>query len=257
MLILGIPATLAIAACAGYNYVRIAYTDEQKLMAKEISEVKIPPDDEICQEAAKSANLEYPVEKPRKTPEQIAKEAAASAKILTDEKFSHKLLAKQIVDAIKSFKEVTPGQKVEFISRNSMGSVRGVYKGRDGIFVLVDTQKYSMIDILDEYRYLFDSNLATVKTQEKINELKTSFKDESSKYFEENRKRIEEELLASTGYIKLEGGNWRSKYDIFEEAFNNLKSQKENIRQEEIRKISRSHKLFGIYGVNPPEENKQ
>ena len=72
MLILAIPAALSIIAYAGYNFVRNAYVNKQKLMAREISEVKITPDEEIRQEAAKSANLEYPVDKPVKTLEQIA-----------------------------------------------------------------------------------------------------------------------------------------------------------------------------------------
>ena len=255
VLILAVPAALVMAAYVGYNFVKKAYANEQKLMAKEISEVKIPSDEEMHQEAAKSAKLEYPVEKPLKTPEQIAKEAELTARKITDEKYNQRLIAEQIDYIIKSFKEATPGQNIEFISKNAKETVKGVYKGREGIFVLVDTQKFSMRDILDEYRYLFDSDMATAKTQEKINEFKTSFKEESAKYFGENRKRIEEELRSSSGYVRLEAGNWRAKSDIFEEAFDNLKKQKETSRQQEIKQIIRKHKLFGVYTVvpsNPP-----
>lgn len=257
VLTLAVPVALAITVYIGYHYVKNAYAHEQETMVKEISEVKVPPDEEIREEAAKSANLEYPVAKPSKTPEQIAKESNFSAKMITDEKFNQKIIASQISGIINSFKEATPGQKIEFISRNAAGTVRGTYKGRNGIFVLVDTQKYSIRDIDEEYRYLFDSDLATAKTQEKINELKTSFKEESAKYFEENRKRIEDELYASSGYIRSGGGGWHAKSDVAEEAFNNLKSQKENARLQEIRRIVRKHKLFGIYSVTPPEERKQ
>ncbi|MFA6568284.1 MAG: hypothetical protein WCS96_08750 [Victivallales bacterium] len=251
VLTLAVLAVLAITAYAGYNFVRKSYANEQKLMSGEISELKISPDEEIRQEAAKSAKLEYPVDKPLKTPGQIAKEAEASARKMTDVKFNRKLLAEQTSDAIKSFKEATPGHNIEFMRKNAIETVKGVYKGRDGIFVLVDAQKYSIRDIQDEYRYLFDSDLATIRTQEKINELKTSFKDESSRYFEENRKRIEEEILASSGYMKTEGGSWRAKSAVLEEAFDNLKLQKEADRQREIKKIFRKHKLFGIYAVTP------
>ena len=134
--------------------------------------------------------------------------------------------------------------------KNTVGTVKGIYKGRDGIFVLVDAQKYSIRDIMEEYRYLFDPDLGTVRTQEKINELKTSFKDESSKYYDENKKRIEEELLASSGYTRVEGGNWHAKSDLLEEAFGILKLQKEGARQNEIKRIIRKNKLFGIYTVN-------
>jgi hypothetical protein len=255
--ILAVPAALALVAYAGYNFVRNAYVNEQKLMAKEIAEVKITTDEEIRQEAAKSANLEYPVDKAAKTPEQIANEADASARKMTNTKFNRKILAEQIVNVIKSFKEATPGQNIEFARKNAVGTVKGTYKGRDGIFVLVDAQKYSIRDIMDEYRYLFDPDVGTVMTQEKINELKTSFKDESSKYFDENKKRIEEEILTSSGYIKTQDGSWRSKYDVFEEAFNELKSQRDGARQQEIRRIVMRHKLFGIYSVTAPILTKE
>ncbi len=253
LLILAVPAVLALASYAAYSYVRNTYAKEQKQMTREISEVKIPDDEEIRQEAAKSANLEYPVEKPLKTPEQIVSEAEISARKMTDAKFNQKLIAPQVSDIIKSFKEASPGEKIEFISRNSKETVKGVYKGRDGIFVLVDTQKYSIRDISDEYRYLFDPDLATAKTQEKINELKASLKEDCAKYFAENRKRIEEELRASSGYVRLQGGGWRAKSDVLEEAFKNLKLQKESARRAEIREIVRKHKLFGIYWVKPLE----
>ncbi|MFA6291965.1 MAG: hypothetical protein WC637_09305, partial [Victivallales bacterium] len=80
LLILAVPAGLALAAYVGYSYVRNAYANKQKLMAAEISEVRIPTDEEIRLEAAKSANLEYPVDRPLKTPEQIANEAEISAR---------------------------------------------------------------------------------------------------------------------------------------------------------------------------------
>ncbi len=251
VLTLAIPAALALVAYAGYTFVRNAYVNKQKLMAREISEFKIPTDEEILQEAAKSANLEYPVDKPAKTLEQITKDAEATARKMTDEKFNRKILAEQISDAIKSFKEAAPGQNIEFARKNAVGTVKGIYKGRDGIFVLVDAQKYSIRDIMEEYRYLFDPDLGTVRTQERINELKTSFKDESAKYFEENKKRIEEELLASSGYMRIEGGNWRAKSDVLEEASGKLKLDKEGARQNEIKRIIRKNKLFGIYTVTP------
>jgi len=247
---LAVPAALAIAAYASYQFVRNSYANEQKLIAGEISGLKLPSDEEIRQEAAKSANLEYPVEKPLKTPEQIAKEAEASARKMTNEKFQTKFLSGQISEIIKSFNEATPGKRVEFISKNASETVSGIYKGRDGLFVLVDQKKYSIRDILDEYKYLFDSDLATARAQEKIKELKASFKDARSKYFEENRKRIEEELRASSGYMRTEGENWRAKSDILDEAFEKLKLQKESGRQEEIKRILMKHKLFGIFKVS-------
>ena len=247
VLILSILAALGILVYFSYCFVKKAYISEKMKIAREISEIKILTDEQIRRDAAKSANLEYPVAKPLKTPEQIAKEAEAAARKMTDEKFNPKLLAEQIADIIKSSKEATPGQKIEFISRNAKSNVRGVYKGRDGIFVLVDTQKYSIRDISDEYRYLFDSNLATARTQEKISELRTFFKEESAKYLEENRKKIQDELSASSGYMKFESGSWHAKSDIFDEAFESLKLQKEKERQEEIKRIFRNHKLFGVY----------
>lgn len=257
MLTLAVPVALAITAYIGYHYVKNSYAHEQEMMAKEMSEVIIPADEEIRIEAAKSANLEYPLDKPSKTPDQIAKEAEGSARKMTDEKFNQKNIAAQIRDIINSFKEAIPGQKIEFISRNAAGTVRGTYKGRNGIFVLVDTQKYSIRDIDEEYRYLFDPDLATAKTQEKINELKSSFKEESFKYFEENRKRIEDDLYASSGYIRYGGGGWRAKSEVLDETFNNLKFQKESARLQEIRRIVRKHKLFGIYSVAPPDPQKE
>lgn len=251
MLILAVFAALAIAAYTAYRFVRNAYAHEQKLIAQEISEIKIFSDEEIFLEAAKSANLELPVNKPLKTPGQIAKEAEVSARKMTDEKFNQKVIAPQISTIINSYKEATPGQKIEFISKNAKDTVRGTYKGREGIFVLVDTQKYSMRDIQDEYKYLFDSDLATAKAQEMLNELKTSFKEEGVRYFEENRKRIEEELRASSGYMKLEAGNWRAKSDVLKEAFDKLKLQKENAIKTETKKIIRKHKLFGVFTVSP------
>ncbi|HBC86988.1 MAG TPA: hypothetical protein DCZ94_08550 [Lentisphaeria bacterium] len=246
-----VPAALILIIYATIIYYKSAYKNEQKLLVKELSEVKIISDEEIKQEAAKSAKMEYPVKPPSKTPDQITREAHETARKLTDEKFNQKNIALQIDDAIKSFNEASVGQQVEFLSKNRSGPVKGTYKGKDGIFVLVDMDKYSMRDIYDEFKYLFDSDAATFKTQEKIKQIKGSYKVEADKFYEENWKRIEQELYAKSGYVKSDGGSWRAKSDIFNEAYASLKSQKASSRMDEIRRIAEKHKVFGFIKVEP------
>ncbi len=246
-----IPVVLIIVVLLGIQYFKSAYRNEQMLMKKELSELKAMPDEEIRIEAARSAKLEYPVKVPSKTPDQISKEAMDSARILAGEKFNQKNIAEQINDAMNTFKEASVGQQVEFMSKNRKGAVKGTFKGKEGIFILVDTDKYSIRDIYDEFRYLFDSDVATLKTQEKIKGIRNNFKSGADKFQEENRKRIVEELYASSGYFKTENGTWRAKNEIFEESYSALKQQKGNIRQSEILRIVQKHKLFGFFSVEP------
>ena len=250
-----VPAILIIAAVICIQYYRISYRNEQEVLAKELSEVKLMPDEDIRREAAKSAKMEYPVKPPSKTPAQIANEAQASAIKLADEKFNQRNLAGQVTETIKSFNEARPGQQIKFMTRTKPDMVCGTYKGKDGIFILVNTGKYSMRDIDDEFKYLFDSDAATFRTQEKIKEIRNNFKADGDKFTGETRKKIEQELYASSGYVKTDSGSWRAKSEIFDETFALLKQQKESDRQEEVRSIIQKHKLFGLFSVEP-EINK-
>ncbi|GEM_PF-3373903 len=180
--LLFITSVVAGIAFYGVSYYKSTYRNEQKLMTKELSELKMPADEEIRQEAAKSANLEYPVKPPTKTLAQITQEAQETARKLTDEKYNQKNMSEKLSDAMKLYVEAKPGQHVEFLSKNRSGPVKGTYKGKEGLFVLIDNEKYSMRDIFDEYKYLFDEDTATFKTQEKIKEIKSSYKLESDKF---------------------------------------------------------------------------
>ncbi|HCE45978.1 MAG TPA: hypothetical protein DET40_20730 [Lentisphaeria bacterium] len=250
-----VPAILIMVAVAGIQYYKSSYRNEQRLLSKELSEIKVMSDEEIRLEAAKSAKLEHPVKPPSKTQDQVSKEAMDAARKMTDLKFNPRNLAEQITDALKSYNEARPGQQVEFMTRTKADVVRGTYKGKDGVFVLIDTGKYSIRDIQEEYKYLFDPGAADFMAQEKVKSLKSGFKSESEKYLEENRKRLEEELYASSGYVKLENGAWRARSDIFEEAYAALKQQKENSRKEEMQRAVQKHRLFGFISVEP-EINK-
>jgi len=60
-------------------------------------------------------------------------------------------------------------------------------------------------------------------------------------------KRIEQELILSSGYVKTASGNWKAKSEIFDEAYESLKKHKEISLKEQRQKILRSHKVFGIH----------
>ncbi len=241
----------------GYAVVQYCKSEHSRVLnqlRKELSEVKTPSDEEIRIEAARSAKLEYPVNPPLKTPEQISREASDSAKALAGEKYNPRNIAEKISGVMKLYEEARPGQEIEFLSKNRSGPVKGTYKGKEGLFILVDNEKYSMRDILDDFKYLFDSAAATFKTQEKIKEIRNSYKAESDKFYEENRKRIEQELYTSSGYARDADGAWRAKSDIFNEAYLSLKQLKEKNRLDETRRISERHKLFGLFQVEPETE---
>ncbi len=241
---------MPLAGIGGAVYfVMSAYSHQRSLIVKEISE--IPPfDAEIAgRSLADEMKLPYPVQAPEKIKEDLAKEIDDAVSAMLQKNFNPKDLGAKKMEIFKKYSEAKPGDTVVILAKNVKGEFSGKFYGFDGHLVKIGNMKFRVDDILEDYRYLFDAELADRISREKIAEFESSIQAAKKSAVETLRISLESDIYPKAGYLKPEYAEWISSKDFFDLKLKDEEEKHARERLEKVKEIEGRHKLFGLFRV--------
>ena len=248
--LLAIIIVLAIPLVAAYGIFR-AYKEAEKTQIQNIKDEleKLPKFSPI--EAAAEKNWKYPPIPPKKTIEElnniIKDEIDKQEKIL----FPKKELMYEKANVIKKYTPAKEGQYVEFQLNYSNDKVKGIFRGREGISIKIDDRKIKIIDVLEDYRYLFDEPMAEKLASEKCAELDKIWQEKIDNFKKEKEKELIEKYYTEEGFVKISEGLWKHHSDIVNEYIEKKEREFNEKNKAAKLEIFAKHKIFGIFPVSP------
>jgi len=235
-------------------YVIESYNGQKALMLKELSELGEFDPVQAEKTAAEKLGVSLPVAPSSKKPDEINKEIEKKIAELVREQFQTRPYSDKIIEITKKFNPVKKGDKVEFLlNRPNSPSIKGTFEGTEGVFVIVDETKYRVSDIMDEFRYLFDADIADKISRDKVYEFEKDYKEKKKKFADGNKIKIENELYTKYGYLKTDDG-WTHAETLIKSAVDAGKKSFSAEKDQKKRQIYEKHRLFGIFAVSIDKE---
>ena len=163
-------------------YVFKSYESQKALILKEFRELGEFDAVQAEKTAAEKLGVSLPIVPASEKPEEINKEIEKKLAELVREQFQTRQYSDKILEITKKFAPVKKGVKVEFLlNRPNNSSIKGTFEGTEGVFVIVDEKKYRVSDIMDEFRYLFDADIADKISRDKVYEFEKDYKEKKKK----------------------------------------------------------------------------
>lgn len=173
------------------------------------------PTEKVCSVIADELSIPYPPKTAYKTHEVIAKQVRKAFHKKTKRNFTNKAYTKLQQKIIFKYMPARKGQKVEFYMKNPTKSfatrnllIKGKFRRKEGYYIYVDSDVYSLFDIDKDYHYLFDKGVADKVSHEKLTEAKQEFKTKKEQAFAKYRPTLEEKYYKKAGYLQDEEENW-------------------------------------------------
>ena len=237
----------------GAWFIKQQYKAKQETIKKAIAE--LPKFDEVAvsKEIAKEHGFPFPVPEPSMTDELILQQAKKETEELLNKKYSVSEFNKEQSKILKKYRVAKNGDQVSFILNTTGETITGVFKGAfkdyKGRYIKVGIHEYRLPDIMEDYRYLFDSAIASQTASNMLRALKNDFKLARHKFQEKTFREIKERLYKTSGYSKL-GNKWISNREFLQnELEKRLKAYQKKI-DIATKKIYEENKLFGVIDVN-------
>ena len=247
LIIAGIP--LALIASGAYLVYK-THGKEKRSIIEEIANIEPFSLQEAEKDVADEMGLTIPVNPPSRSIKDIKKEISSKATEVSKEKFNPKVIAEKKMELVKKYDNAKVGDKVEFMLSITGKKISGNYYGFDGVFVKVESDKFRINDIDEDYRYLFDKVLSGKITNAKMNEFSKNFNDSREAFRQETVLKLENELCPQAGYLKVQTGEWVSIKDVFLGKVEKMKKKYDDDRVKKIQDIFMRHRLFGIMRIN-------
>ncbi len=251
LVIIGVP-TLLLGT--GVYFVRKAYLMQKADLRSAIERMAEFSEEDAAREAAEEIGQPYPVPAPTESPEEIKRKTKEFVLEKCNEKFSKRQLSEKIIETGRKYKPVSVGDTVRFQKAFNDELVEGKYRGKQGNLYIVGQNKYLLLDIAVEYRYLFDADIANRMADEKIAALKQSFDQYRRDFAEKLYSKKEEDFFKEAGYSwHPVSGKWISPREQHSILVEEKRRKFEEERLAEHERLHKEHRLFGIFPVKIDE----
>ncbi len=221
----------------------------KKKIVEEIATLK----DFSARDAAAEKSSVYPPEPPEKSLEQINLEIDQTIKDNVATLFPAGNLSLAKTEIMRKYRAAKKGERIIIQLNKSNDMLEGVYNGRDGLSVIIGERRLKIIDIMDDYRYLFDEALADKIAGQKMELLDNEQKARTEAYVRAARIAEIEKRYPQAGYVKKEDGGWWHKSEMVEEYVSKKKNEHEAAREKSLKEIFSRNRIFGLIRISESE----
>ncbi|MCK5843992.1 MAG: serine/threonine protein kinase, partial [Victivallales bacterium] len=234
----------------------------KKLVAKEVDKVikkkiadsvKPFPEKLIAKMIANKLKISYPVVKPDISLKELKSEINTELMVKVKSKFPPEPLRREISKIMKKYKSYRKGDRIS-VPTKAGGTVKGVYQGLQGRYVIVDGVDISLADLPPTVRLKFNPSLVGKKTRFEISRAKAMFKEKRDAYMKPLAAKEFAELAPKHGYF-LYKGKWVPAYKLFDamvdkkrKEYEASQAKKQIAMIEKTKKSFDSSKLYLSYG---------
>lgn len=242
---------VAIAIPAGAIYgLWTMFKRAEAVQIKKISEELSALPDFSPSETAAEKDWVYPPQKPSKSLEEIIKTINDEIDHEVKKFFPKKDLMREKAEIIKKYRPVREGENIEIQLNYGKGKIRGIFRGREGLTIKIDDRKFKIMDVLEDYRFLFDQPLAEKLASEKCAEFDRIWSIKVDDFKRKKEKELVNKYYPAEGYVKISEGQWKHQSEIIEEYIEKKKKEFISKRAEQEREIFAKNKIWGIFAIN-------
>lgn len=200
----------------------LPFAKVKKLVAKEVDasikkkiaeSMKAFPEKLISRMIANKLSISIPVVKPDLSLKELEKRLEATLEEKAKTKYPPERLRSKISKILKKYKAYKKGDRISVTTND--GTVKGIYQGRRGRYIIIDGRDVSLMDLPPSVRLKFNPSLVAQKTRYEISRAKAVLKEKREAYI---KPLFEKELATQApkhGYI-LYKNKWVPAYKLFD-----------------------------------------